>query len=117
MYYVYILCCADDSLYTGYTNDVEKRLRQHRGELPGGARYTHAHPPKKLVCLYETAEKGDALRLEALIKHLTRQEKQSLIADPAALDAIFAGKLDASRYSALDAERESFAKQPFQNNA
>ena len=101
MYYVYMLRCADDSLYTGYTNDPDKRLRQHRGELPGGARYTRAHPPKTLACLWQTAEKGDALRLEAYLKQLTREQKLRLAENPAALAALLGAKLDTARYVPL----------------
>jgi putative endonuclease len=46
---VYLLECGDQSLYCGITNDLDNRLKQHRGEIPGGAKYTRSRSPLKLV--------------------------------------------------------------------
>lgn len=75
---VYILRCGDGSLYTGATNDLERRLAQHRSGK--GAAYTRSHLPVTL-CHWEPAgTKGDALRREAAIKKLSRRDKLQLIA-------------------------------------
>lgn len=81
MYYVYILRCRGDTLYTGITPDVCRRMRAH---LDGsGAKYTRSHPPLALEALWRTADKIDAARLEyAVKKRLDRQQKLSLIARP-----------------------------------
>lgn len=78
-YYTYILRCADNSLYTGKTTDIKKRLRQHNGEIKGGAKYTAAKRPVTL-CYYEafTTHK-EAAQKEYALKKLSHQEKEHII--------------------------------------
>ena len=78
-YVVYILRCADGTLYTGSTNDVEKRLRAHQSGH--GAKYTRSRLPVCLVYQEAAADKGAALRREAASKKLSRSQKLALIAD------------------------------------
>ncbi len=80
MYYVYILRCADDTLYTGITIDVERRLAEHNGERPRGAKYTQARRPVELVYMRRFRTRSNAAQEEARIKQLTRAEKHLLIA-------------------------------------
>ncbi len=75
---VYILRCGDGSLYTGWTNDIEKRLAAHRSGK--GAKYTRGRRPVTLVYLEHLPDKSSALKREAAIKHLSRPQKESLIA-------------------------------------
>ena len=77
MWYLYILRCKDDSLYTGITTDVEKRLEAHRAGK--GAKYTRGRAPLELVYREECGDHSDALRRELEIKALTREEKMKLI--------------------------------------
>lgn len=77
MNYVYILKCSDGTLYTGYTKDLEKRLRVHNAGR--GARYTRARLPVELVYHEEYETKCEAMRREYAIKQLTRKEKIQLI--------------------------------------
>lgn len=77
-WYVYILLCADGTLYTGVTTDVEKRVLVHN-EGKTGAKYTKARRPVKLVYQEALVGRGTALKREAAIKKLSRMEKQSLI--------------------------------------
>lgn len=77
-YWVYILRCADDTLYTGIATDVDRRFRAHAGGR--GAKYTRTHGAVEIVYRACCGEKGDALRREAAIKKLTRAEKLALIA-------------------------------------
>ncbi len=80
-YFVYILRCSDGSYYTGITNDLEKRLRQHNGEISGGAVYTSNKRPVYLV-RYESYETHlEAARREVKIKQMTRLQKEKLILD------------------------------------
>lgn len=76
-YYTYVLLNEDNSLYCGYTDDVEKRFQAH---LEGrGAKYTRAHKPLKIVYQKEFDTKSEAMKEEYRIKHLTRKEKLELI--------------------------------------
>lgn len=77
-WHVYILRCADSTLYTGVAKDVDSRLQQHSSGK--GARYTRARLPLELVYHDEIGTHGDALRREAEIKRLSRQAKEELIA-------------------------------------
>ena len=77
MWYLYILRCKDDSLYTGITTDVEKRLEAHRAGK--GAKYTRGRGPLELVYKEECGDHSDALRREAEIKRLPREDKLMLI--------------------------------------
>ena len=80
MFYTYILECSDGSLYTGYTNDLERRVRVHN--MGKGAKYTRARLPCRLV-YYETfLSKSEAMKREYFIKHrMTRKDKVDLIRD------------------------------------
>ena len=77
MYYVYILRCEDNSLYTGITNDVYKRYEKH--VLGTGAKYTKAHKVKSIEIIIRTSSKSEALKLEYKIKKLTKENKEKLI--------------------------------------
>lgn len=76
---VYILRCADNSLYTGISTDIERRLQQHNGERPGGARYTAPRRPVELLYQESYDDRSTASRREAAIKKLSRRAKQSII--------------------------------------
>ena len=77
MNYVYILRCNDDSLYTGWTNNLEKRIKAHSDGK--GAKYTRCRLPVELVYWEQYEEKSQALKREYAIKQLTRKQKQQLI--------------------------------------
>ena len=77
MWFVYILKCEDGSLYTGATNDLEKRFKAHK-EGKGG-KYTRSHIPVEIVFSKKCANNIVALRKEREIKNLTRKEKLELI--------------------------------------
>ena len=76
-WYLYILRCKDDTLYTGITTDVEKRLEAHR--TGKGAKYTRGRGPLELVYRENCGSHSDALKREHQVKMLTREEKQNLI--------------------------------------
>ncbi len=94
MWTVYILHCADGSLYTGVTTDLDKRLAQHRGERPGGARYTRARRPLILVWSCDASDRSQALKREAAIKKLSKQQKLALIAGHQTSDSSSAATTD-----------------------
>ena len=76
---VYILKCSDNTLYCGWTNNLEKRLREHN-EGPSGAKYTRGRRPVELVYQESCPTRSDALKREKEIKGLTRSQKLRLIA-------------------------------------
>jgi putative endonuclease len=77
--YTYIVECSDGSYYTGKTYDIDHRIKQHNGLLPGGAKYTKVRRPVKLVHYEEYTTNTIACYREAEIKRLTRQQKKQLI--------------------------------------
>ena len=86
-HYVYLLRCADGSLYTGMTPDIARRLRQHVERLPGCAKYTRSHPVTALALLLTTDTATTARQLEARHQRLTRAQTEARRADPARLPA------------------------------
>lgn len=78
MNYTYILRCRDGTLYTGWTNDIEKRLRAHNAGT--GAKYTRPRRPVKLVYCEEFETKAEAMKLECAIKRMRKEEKEKLAA-------------------------------------
>lgn len=77
MNYVYILRCSDGTLYTGYTNNLQKRLKVHNSGK--GAKYTRCRLPVKLVYFEEYCTKSEATKREYAIKQLTRENKIKLV--------------------------------------
>lgn len=84
-HFVYILRCADKTLYTGYATDLKKRLLEHNGkgktqtELSAGAKYTRSRRPVKLVYEEECENRSTAQSREYAIKQLNRVQKLALI--------------------------------------
>ena len=77
MHFVYILRCGDNSLYTGYTNDVKKRVEVHNSGK--GAKYTRSRLPVSLVYYRRVDSKSIGLKLEARIKKLSKNKKEALV--------------------------------------
>lgn len=77
IWYLYILRCKDNTLYTGITTNVEKRLQQHRSGK--GAKYTRGRAPLELVYQEVCKNHTEALKREAFVKKLTRKDKEALI--------------------------------------
>ena len=78
-WFVYMLQCNDDSLYTGVTTDIERRVKEHNNDSKLGANYTRARRPVKLVYSEQCEDRSQALKREVGIKKLKRTEKQALI--------------------------------------
>ena len=79
LWFVYIVRCSDNSLYTGIAMDVERRIDEHNNDNKTGAKYTRARRPVKLVYFEEVASRSEAASRESVIKKLTRPEKEALI--------------------------------------
>jgi len=84
-WFVYILECSDQSLYTGITTNVERRLQEHNGDNKKGARYTRARRPVNLVYKVACEDRAKASQLEYKLKNLSRTEKLSLLKQSAVL--------------------------------
>jgi len=80
-YFVYILRCSDNSFYTGIATNLEKRLKEHNGELKGGAKYTKGKGPVVLKHFEKFETRSEALKREYEIKQLTKAQKQKLFLD------------------------------------
>ena len=76
-YYAYIISCIDGSFYTGYTKNIEARLKLH--ESGKGARYTRMHKPQKIAYLEVLDTRAQAMKREKQIKKLSHQQKLNLI--------------------------------------
>ncbi len=81
-WFVYMLRCADGTLYTGITTDIDRRLAEHNGEGDLGARYTRSRRPVALAYSEPAASRAEASRREAAIKQLDRIRKLALCRGP-----------------------------------
>ena len=95
MYYTYMIRCEDNSIYTGMTNNINKRLSEHLTNK--GAKYTKTHQAKKLESIWRSKDKSLACKLEYQIKQLTKKQKEDLICGEK-LSKYLHGKIDCRRY-------------------
>lgn len=78
-FYMYVLLCKDNTLYTGFSTDVERRFQEHvKGE---GAKYTRSHIPERILFKKQFDTKHDALSAEYAFKQLTRSQKLHRLAE------------------------------------
>lgn len=96
-YYIYIIECMDDKLYTGITLDYKRRFMEHK-ESKKGAKFTKIFTPKRILLLYKTKGRSNASKLEARIKSLTKQEKELLISDRKYFKIFFKDILDVKEF-------------------
>ncbi|MDR5831879.1 GIY-YIG nuclease family protein [Caballeronia sp. LP006] len=85
-WFLYLIECADGSLYTGIATDVEARFVAHAAGK--GARYTRARKPLRVVASFELQGRSEALRAEYWVKQLTARQKRALIAGERTLDSV-----------------------------
>jgi len=79
MYYIYMLRCKDNTIYTGITVDIKRRMEEHFSKNEKCAKYTYTHNAKKLEAVWQTENKSLASKLEYAIKKLTKAKKEELI--------------------------------------
>ncbi|MGE4298087.1 MAG: GIY-YIG nuclease family protein [Desulfovibrionaceae bacterium] len=79
-WYVYLMECADGTLYCGVTTDLARRVAEHNGGLPGGARYTRSRRPVRLLASAPYPDRATACKAEATVKRLPRARKLSFFA-------------------------------------
>ena len=99
VYYVYMLRCRDNSLYTGIATDWQRRFTEHLEKR--GAKYTKSHPVERIERVWQAADKIAACKLEYRIKALEKLQKETLITDETTLDALLGDKLDSTRYTVI----------------
>ncbi len=76
-YFTYMLECTGGGYYTGWTDDLDKRIASHSAGT--GAKYTRSHPPVALVAFWQFPSRSEAMKEEWRIKQLSRKEKQLLV--------------------------------------
>lgn len=99
MYYIYMLRCKDDSIYTGITTDLDRRMEEHFGAGEKSAKYTRSHVALKLEAAWQTENKALASKLEYWIKQLSKAQKEILIKDDTRMDSIMGDRIDVKKYS------------------
>lgn len=98
MYYIYMLRCEDDSIYTGITTDIERRMSEHFEKSEKCAKYTNSHTPKKLERVWETSTKSLASKLEYHIKKLPKYKKENLVKNICEIEDVLSNKVDSLLY-------------------
>lgn len=78
-WYIYLLRCADNSLYAGVTTDLTRRVKEHNGKSKAAAKYTRVRQPVELVYFEQVANRVAATKREYQIKQLTKQQKETMI--------------------------------------
>ena len=78
MWYMYVVQCSDETLYTGITTDIQRRIREHN-HSKRGAKYTRRRRPTKIILLEPHPDRSSAMRAENKFKRLTRKQKEEKI--------------------------------------
>ena len=102
MYYIYMLRCKDNSIYTGITTDIDRRMEEHFSKNEKCAKYTYTHIAKKLEAVWEAENKSLASKLEYHIKKLSKEKKELLI-ESKDLSRVFLNneKIDVDNYKKI----------------
>lgn len=79
MYYIYMLRCKNNSIYTGITKDLERRFNEHKNKTKKCAKYTYFHDVVCIEAAWECEDRSMASKLECYIKRLSKSEKEALI--------------------------------------
>ena len=102
MYYTYMLRCEDNSLYTGITTDLARRLEEHKSKSRKCAKYTLKHPAIKFEVAWESQTRSVASKLEYNLKKLTKPQKEALIENKRDLLTIFGEKINCDEYTRVE---------------
>lgn len=105
MYYTYILRCKDNSLYTGITTDLGRRLKEHKEKGEKTAKYTLRHEAVKMEIAWKSENRVLASKLEFNIKKLTKNQKEELIKNPKLLNKFLGDKIQPELYSTVRIEK------------
>lgn len=96
-----MLRCSDNSLYTGITTDIDRRLSEHKEKAVKGAKYTHSRTVLDVAAAWQTDGRSGASKLEAFIKKLPKTKKEALVCSPEDLKDFLGDSLDATQYTAV----------------
>lgn len=97
MYYIYMLRCQDESIYTGITTNLLRRMEEHFEKQEKCAKYTFTHTARKLEIVWETETRALASKLEYHLKKITKKQKESLI-EKKQLAMFLANKIEENQY-------------------
>ena len=97
-YYTYMLRCVDDSIYTGITTDLERRMDEHFGRGEKCAKYTMSRAGKKLERAWMSSNRKLASKLEYHIKKLSKKNKEEIIVTPEKIEIFLEGKIEYENY-------------------
>lgn len=101
MYYIYMLRCKDNSIYTGITTDLERRMEEHFSRNEKCAKYTLRHEAKTLDAVWQTENRVLASKLEYHIKTLAKVKKQELIEKEDGLKILLGDKIESKYYQKM----------------
>lgn len=93
-----MLRCEDDSIYTGITTNITRRMKEHFLRGKQCAKYTLNHKAKKLECVFETSTKSLASKLEYYIKKLNKEQKETIITNPSTIKSYLKDRVDFNKY-------------------
>lgn len=99
MYYTYMIRCKDNSIYTGITTNLEKRMQEHFTKDEKCAKYTKKHTAIRLERAWKSENRIFASKLEYWIKHLSKLQKESLIKNPEKLQEFLSEKVEIENYN------------------
>lgn len=98
MYYIYMLRCKDNSIYTGITTDIKRRMKEHFSKNEKCAKYTFNHDALKLEKLWQTENRSLASKLEFNIKRLNKNQKEKLILDNNSFEKLLSKYIECHKY-------------------
>lgn len=101
MYYIYMLRCEDNSIYTGLTTDLKRRMDEHFNKNDKCAKYTLNHSVEKLEIAWETETRVMASKLEYHIKQLSKSNKEYLIQNSNEMDRLLGNKVEYNNYKVI----------------
>ena len=101
MFYTYMLRCEDNSIYSGITTDLERRLEEHRSKNVKSAKYTLTHSALKFEAAWESQTRSTASKLEFYLKKLTKAQKENLIKDESNFIKTLREKLNCEEYKRI----------------
>lgn len=102
MYYTYMLRCKDNSLYTGITTDLNRRLNEHKEKGEKTAKYTLTHNAIKMEIAWESENRVLASKLEFQLKKLTKKQKEELIINSQLLEKFLGDKIECELYKKVN---------------
>jgi len=97
-----MLRCEDNSIYTGITTDLKRRIKEHISKNDKCAKYTLNHTVKKIESAWETENRAFASTLEYHIKKLSKKDKEELIKNASMISSLLGNKIDAAKYKVLE---------------